>query len=114
MICAVVVFCEAKIHEWRDIAHERVFARLSRPRVLGADQPFSGFGFEYEITSPDDPLWRLRSVSIGFFGVFVCVQFICCEQKGGGYTSLFCSAGDVLYKDLIIVKASTKDSCGEM
>ncbi|CAM6008699.1 unnamed protein product [Sphagnum balticum] len=53
------------IHEWRDIAHERVFAHLSRPRVLGADQPFSGFGFEYEITSPDDPLWRLRSVNVG-------------------------------------------------
>ncbi len=89
MICAVVVFCEAKIHEWRDIAHERVFARLSRPRVLGADQPFSGFGFEYEITSPDDPLWRLRSVSICFFGVFVCVCNLFVVNRKGEDTPLF-------------------------
>jgi hypothetical protein len=48
------------IREWRDVAHERVFAKLSRPRLLGADQPYTGFGLEYEITTPDDPLLRIR------------------------------------------------------
>jgi hypothetical protein len=49
------------ISEWRDIAHERVFAKLSRPRLLGADQPYTGFGLEYEIASPDDALLHIRA-----------------------------------------------------
>lgn len=49
------------ISEWRDIAHERVFAKLSRPRLLGADQPYTGFGLEYEIASPDDAVLHIRA-----------------------------------------------------
>ncbi|KAG0565612.1 hypothetical protein KC19_7G001200 [Ceratodon purpureus] len=49
------------ISEWRDIAHERVFAKLSRPRLLGADQPYTGFGLEYEIASSDDALLHIRA-----------------------------------------------------
>lgn len=49
------------IREWRDVAQERVFAKLSRPRLLGADQPYTGFGLEYEISSPDDAVLRIRA-----------------------------------------------------
>lgn len=55
-----------QINEWRDIAHERVFAKLSRPRVLGVDQPYTGFGLEYEIASPDDPMLHIRCISFLF------------------------------------------------
>ncbi|XP_024384580.1 armadillo repeat-containing protein LFR [Physcomitrium patens] len=51
------------ISEWRDIAHERVFAKLSRPRLLGADQPYTGFGLEYEIYSPDDAMLHIRAAA---------------------------------------------------
>lgn len=57
-----------QINEWRDIAHERVFAKLSRPRVLGVDQPYTGFGLEYEIASPDDPMLHIRCISFLFLG----------------------------------------------
>nr|XP_024396865.1 armadillo repeat-containing protein LFR-like isoform X2 [Physcomitrium patens]PNR38871.1 hypothetical protein PHYPA_019149 [Physcomitrium patens] len=51
------------ISEWRDIAHERMFAKLSRPRLLGADQPYTGFGLEHEIYIPDDALLHVRAAA---------------------------------------------------
>eukprot|EP00252_Welwitschia_mirabilis_P022064 TRINITY_DN5848_c0_g1_i1.p1 TRINITY_DN5848_c0_g1~~TRINITY_DN5848_c0_g1_i1.p1 ORF type:complete len:483 (+),score=107.14 TRINITY_DN5848_c0_g1_i1:37-1449(+) len=51
------------VDDWRDIAHPRESAKLARPRLLGANCPYTGFGFEYEITSANDPLSRVRSVS---------------------------------------------------
>lgn len=51
------------VDDWRDIAHPREAAKMAMPRVLGANRAFTGFGSEYEITSPNDPLSRIRSVS---------------------------------------------------
>jgi hypothetical protein len=46
------------VDDWRDIAHPREAAKMTRPRVLGTNCVFIGFGSEYEITSPNDPLLK--------------------------------------------------------
>lgn len=46
--------------EWRDVAQELVFAKLLWPRLLAADQPYTGFGLEYEIATSDDALLHIR------------------------------------------------------
>eukprot|EP01018_Ginkgo_biloba_P001227 Gb_12706 [translate_table: standard] len=51
------------VDDWRDVAHARESAKLARPRLLGANCVFTGFGFEYEMASPNDPLSRVRSGS---------------------------------------------------
>ncbi|KAH9300091.1 hypothetical protein KI387_011674, partial [Taxus chinensis] len=48
------------IDDWRDIARPRMSAKLARPRLLGINSVFSGFGFEFETTNPNDPLSRVR------------------------------------------------------
>lgn len=65
------------VDDWRDIAHPREATKLARPRVLGANCVFTGFGSEYEITSPNDPLSRIRSVS----------DALTSEDKGDGTKS---------------------------
>lgn len=54
------------VEEWRNISNPRESGKLLRRRLLGANCIFSGFGFEYETTNPNDPLVRLRSIQEGF------------------------------------------------
>ncbi|KAJ7528070.1 hypothetical protein O6H91_16G082300 [Diphasiastrum complanatum] len=50
------------IDEWRDVAHVRDSRKLARSRTLGLNRMYTGFGLEYELASPHDPLIRLRSL----------------------------------------------------
>eukprot|EP00249_Psilotum_nudum_P006935 c20169_g1_i1 orf=230-1501(+) len=53
------------VDDWRNISNAREFGKLAKPRLLGANCVFSGFGFEYEITNPNDPLLRFRAMPDG-------------------------------------------------
>ena len=60
--------CPVKIDDWRNISNPKQVAKLLKSQLFGTDYVFSGFGSEYETTSPNDVLVRLR-----YYYLFSCI-----------------------------------------